>query len=166
MEIQAFVPHLTFDGPFEARLATPEDVDEMLPVELVSQSAPWPRRVFEREFEVEFSRVWIVDWKEEDAASPIAAYLVFWVVHDEVHVLNVVVHPDARRRGLARRLLEDLIEIARREKASLISLEFRVSNEAARGLYESLGFVPIGSRSEYYADNQEDAEVMALLLSD
>jgi ribosomal-protein-alanine N-acetyltransferase len=47
----------------------------------------------------------------------------------------------------------------------MLSLELRVSNVPARKLYESLGFVEIGSRANYYADNQEDAEVMALLLS-
>ncbi len=165
MDVNAFTPDLELEGPFAARLVRTDDLDALVALEATSQAAPWTERVFARELELDFSRTWVVDWTDDHAPSPIAAYLVFWLVHDEVHVLNVVVHPDARRRGLARTLLEKLISISEQQGASMLSLELRVSNVPARKLYESLGFVEIGSRANYYADNQEDAEVMALLLS-
>lgn len=165
LDVDAFIPDFALEGPFEARVATSEDVDLLVPVEQLSQSAPWTRRVFVREFGLDISQAWLVEWTDADAPWPVAAYLVFWLVHDEIHVLNVVVHPEARRRGLARRMLENLIERGEEQGAAIVSLELRVGNDAARRLYESLGFVPIGARSNYYADNQEDAEVMALLLS-
>lgn len=151
------------DG-FAVRDGDLEDVDDLLVIEELSQGAPWTRRVFEKEFDLDFSRTWVVEWLDDDAACKLAGYLVFWLVHDEVHVLNVVIHPQARRRGLALTLLRELIDIANRERAALISLEVRVGNEGAQALYRGLGFIPIGRRANYYADNHEDADVLALLL--
>lgn len=162
----AFVPQLELPAGFNARLANDADLDDLVVVEGLSQGAPWTRRVFEKEFDLDFSRAWVVDWTAPDAPCRLAAYLIFWLVHDEVHVLNVVVHPEARRRGLAIALLNELIDIAEAEKAAVISLEVRVGNTPAQALYRGLGFIPIGRRANYYADNHEDADVLALVLDD
>ena len=159
-----YAPPATLGGGFRPRHASADDIDDLVEVELLSQAAPWSHRVFEKELALDFSRLWLVPWDEPAAVDRVAAYLVFWLVHDEVHVLNVVVHPGARRRGLARSLMTELVARASQQRASLISLEVRVSNTAARGLYDALGFVQIGRRPQYYADNGEDADVLALLL--
>lgn len=164
MNPEAFEPTFTLPMGFVAREADLDDIPALLVVEHLSQGAPWTRRVFEKEFDLEFSRTWVVEWHEDDAPCLIAAYLVFWLVHDELHVLNVVVHPEARRRGLAYALMSQLIRIGEREHAALVSLEVRVGNTAAQQLYRGLGFVPIGRRPNYYADNHEDADVLVLLL--
>ena len=159
-----FEPDLELEAPFSVRVGTRADLQELVHVESLSQGAPWTERVFEKEFGLDFSKIWIVDWDEEGAAADVAAYLIFWIVHDEVHVLNVVTHPSARRRGLARSLMDELVRLAEQERASIISLEVRVGNEAAQALYRSMGFIPIGTRENYYADNYEDADVLALIL--
>jgi len=75
---------------------------------------------------------------------------------DEIEVLNVAVHPDFRRRGIARKLLLPLLQRANGE----ILLEVRESNAAARQLYEALGFIAVGRRAGYYEVSREDGIVM------
>jgi ribosomal-protein-alanine N-acetyltransferase len=102
----------------------------------------------------------------EGPASPgeaggIRAYCAFRLVLDEVHVMNVTVAPGHRRRGLARRLLGFALRRAARSGARRALLELRAGNQAALGLYESLGFARLGVRRGYYSEPTEDALVLA-----
>jgi ribosomal-protein-alanine N-acetyltransferase len=81
-------------------------------------------------------------------------------VADEVHVVNVAVHTEFRRRGIARVLLQAVFDAARERGMTIATLEVRFHNLAAITLYESLGFQKIAIRKRYYADNGEDAVVM------
>ena len=92
------------------------------------------------------------------------AFCNYWLVRDEVHLLNIATHPDRRRRGYARFLMEHLLGFARRHKCRYITLEVRRSNEAALGLYRAYGFEPVGVRPNYYIEDREDAIVMLLEL--
>lgn len=78
---------------------------------------------------------------------------------DEAHVTNIAVDPNRRREGFARRILAHLAETAIDRGAQALTLEVRVSNEAALGLYRDFGFAPAGIRQRYY-ENSEDALVM------
>jgi ribosomal-protein-alanine N-acetyltransferase len=89
-------------------------------------------------------------------------YLIYWLVAGEMHILNLAVHPDCRRQGIARALLQEGLRRARAQDAEVAWLEVRPSNQAAQALYESFGFQKVGRRPRYYADNQEDAMLMAL----
>jgi ribosomal-protein-alanine N-acetyltransferase len=75
---------------------------------------------------------------------------------DELEILNVAVDPPFRRRGVARRLVEQLLANFRGN----VYLEVRASNVAARKLYHSLGFEAIGVRNDYYQAPGESAIVM------
>jgi ribosomal-protein-alanine N-acetyltransferase len=75
------------------------------------------------------------------------------------HVMNVAVDPDARRLGVATRLLEGLLEHID-EPEPRLTLEVRRSNAPAIALYAGLGFLPAGFRRRYYQDNGEDALIM------
>ena len=89
----------------------------------------------------------------------------FWQrVLDEAHLLNIAVDPEFRRRGIARRLLEKMIQICKDDGVMVIQLEVRKSNIPAIELYRSLGFVEVGVRKGYYEDNGEDALLMDLYL--
>src|SRR3954469_17617713 len=79
---------------------------------------------------------------------------------DAWHVMNVAVAPEHQRRGIASALLERLFEITRDDERRGYTLEVRVSNEDAIGLYEKLGFESRGIRRGYYTDNREDALIM------
>ena len=80
------------------------------------------------------------------------------------HVLNVATHPAHRRRGLARRLLRHVDDVARAEGCRYITLEVRRSNHGAIRLYRKYGFRPVGIRPNYYVEDNEDAIVMLLEL--
>lgn len=82
-----------------------------------------------------------------------------WFTHDEAHVTNVAVHPDARRSGVASALMLALADEAISRGCAAWTLEVRVSSEGAQELYRKFGFVPAGVRKKYY-DNVEDAIVM------
>lgn len=86
------------------------------------------------------------------------------VVLDEAEVLTVVVHPEARRRGLGRSLLEALTAQWRRHGVTRAFLEVRDSNAPAIALYEAMGWTQCGRRPGYYAtdDGREDARLLEL----
>lgn len=85
------------------------------------------------------------------------AYLILWLVGEEVQVQNLAVHPGFRRRGLGRHLLRLGLAEAAARGAKVATLEVRPSNLAARRLYLSLGFVQTGRRPGYYQTEKEDA---------
>lgn len=130
------------------------DVSEVLAVENVSYPNPWPREAFEHELiQNPFSRAMIARTHE----GALAGYCLAWLVVDELHIQNVAVDPDYRQRGLAKRLIEDMLHAAVEAGAEKALLEVRESNEAARRLYRSLGFAEQGRRRRYYTNPVEDA---------
>ena len=92
--------------------------------------------------------------------------LCFWEIGHEIHVTNLAVHPEWRRRGVARRLLATALAEGVVRGVILAFLEVRPSNTRALALYESLGFQVIGRRNGYYFDTGEDALVMEARLGD
>lgn len=147
------------DEVFAIRDATGADLEALMFIENRAHQAPWTREVFERELEIDWSYTWLMESLK--GIRPAVALLVFWVVHDEIHILDVAVDPDYRRKGLAKQLIRALITMAGKNPISLMTLEVRASNEPAQGLYASLGFERLGRRPRYYQDNDEDAWVMS-----
>jgi ribosomal-protein-alanine N-acetyltransferase len=99
-----------------------------------------------------------------DGESAARAFLLAWLVSEELHVLSVATVPEFRRRGLGRALLAYAIDFARSRGGRIVLLEVRPSNHAARELYAAFGFVTARVRPHYYADNMEDAIEMTLAL--
>jgi [ribosomal protein S18]-alanine N-acetyltransferase len=135
-------------------------VPEVLRIEQALFPAPWTEGMFLQEVEEKWlsrSFVGIID-------GVVAGYIVSWLMRDEVHILNLAVAPAFQRRGYARRLLVHMIDVARAEQCRLVTLEVRVSNTAAKLLYHTMAFAPVGIRRRYYHDNNEDALVMTLRL--
>jgi ribosomal-protein-alanine N-acetyltransferase len=155
------------DDGLWVREADADDLIAILAIEQKAHPTPWTQDVFERELGLEMSSMWVATRTKSAnhrSGSEVAGFLVFWVVHDEVHILNVAVDPTIRRQGIATAVIEHLVETARHHKASFVTLEVRETNQAAMGLYESLGFDIIGQRVAYYADTGEDAYIMSCLL--
>ena len=73
---------------------------------------------------------------------------------------HTAVHPDFRRMGYGRRILEALVDMAKANSMTLMTLEVRRSNLAAQALYHQCGFLDVGYRKRYYEDNKEDALIM------
>lgn len=149
---------------FELRRMTPVDLESVLRVERLAFQHPWSRELFERELLHDWSTILLAVPPDTSTAAPIYGFVIYWLVHDEVHILNVAVDPHQRRRGIARRLMLGAIEQGRGHCARLVTLEVRQSNMSAIALYSDLGFRAVGTRPNYYQDEGEDAVVMNLNL--
>jgi ribosomal-protein-alanine N-acetyltransferase len=90
--------------------------------------------------------------------------VIFWLVHDELHILNVATSPEHRRRGVGRALMTAAVQRGRQQGCALATLEVRKTNQPAIELYRSLGFRSVGIRPNYYVEEGEDAVVMLLRL--
>ena len=134
-----------------------KDLDEIMVIEEACFPTPWPRQVFDMELKSprSFARVTRID-------GVIVGYIVSWMIYDEVHVLNIAVHPDFRRMGIGENMLRDCLDFFLRKGAKHAILEVRRGNLGAKRLYEKLGFRSIGIRRGYYVDTGEDAIVMML----
>ena len=88
----------------------------------------------------------------------------YWLVADELHILNIATHPEARRQGHGAQLLRHILELARLASYKTVELEVRRSNLAAQALYHRFQFRQVGMRARYYEDNGEDAILMTLSL--
>jgi [ribosomal protein S18]-alanine N-acetyltransferase len=135
------------------------DIDAVMEIERLSFRAPWSRNVFLEELGREWARVDIV---RDVETGGVVAFANYWLVADELHILNVAVHPQARRQGNATRLLAHMVEVARLNSCRCMTLEVRRSNAVAQGLYRRFAFRAVGVRPNYYAEDQEDAIVMLL----
>ena len=97
-------------------------------------------------------------------SAPIAGYIVARETAGELHINNVAVRAEYRRRGIGSALLNRVLDEARRRKANAAFLEVRSANLAAQTLYEKSGFKAIARRADYYSEPREDAVVMTLVL--
>lgn len=143
------------------------DLDDVMEIERHSFRAPWSRQVFLEELDRDWAHVDVVKERSPTGgAGRVVAFCNYWLVRDEVHILNIATHPDERRKGHASRLLAHVIEFARRHRCRYVTLEVRRSNHGAIKLYRSFGFRPVGIRPNYYVEDNEDAIVMLLELPD
>lgn len=133
------------------------DLDEVIGIENRSFVAPWSKRLFLETLSFPLSYNLVIRKKVD---NKVAGYAHFYVIGDEVQVLNIAVAPEARREGLAMRLLRHAIEELRGRGAREFFLEVREGNAEAIRLYGRLGFMKVGRRKKYYRETNEDALVM------
>jgi [ribosomal protein S18]-alanine N-acetyltransferase len=131
-------------------------VPQVLDIERRVYPRPWTMTLFLSEIVQRSTRYYIV----ARVRRRVVGYAGLMVFGDEAHVTNIAVDPDVHRRKVAARLLFALITEARRRGASACTLEVRVANHAAQGLYHQFGFAPVGIRKNYYAETGEDALIM------
>ena len=133
-----------------------EDLDEVQAIELASFSTPWPENAYRSELMTNRLASYLVARID----GRIVAYGGMWLMVDEAHITTFAVHPGWRRQRIGERLLLAFLDLARDRHAREATLEVRLSNLAARRLYEKYGFRPVGLRPRYYSDNNEDALIM------
>ncbi len=139
------------------RVTDDQDLDAIVALESESFTNPWSRETLEwelRNSDVTFIYVLRLDERT------IAAFCVCWIIFDELHINTLAVAPGERRRGLATALLKHVMAEAARRHAGRATLEVRASNDAARKLYESLGFRATAIRPHYYTNPEEDALIL------
>ncbi|HEU0242578.1 MAG TPA: ribosomal protein S18-alanine N-acetyltransferase [Candidatus Limnocylindrales bacterium] len=135
---------------------TVADLPSVQLIERASFTTPWPPQAYRQELESNRLAAYLVGLIGEE----IVAYGGIWLMVDEAHVTTFAVHPRYRRRRIGERLLLSLLDLSVDRHAREATLEVRLSNLAARRLYEKYGFRPVGLRPRYYSDNQEDALIM------
>jgi len=145
------------------RDATNRDLTKIMEIERLAFAHPWSFDSFLRELSLPFSRVVVATSVSANGSETMLGYLCRWLVADECHILNVAVHRELRRSGIARALMAEAINEAKAKNIRLVTLEVRRSNVAARSLYRKLNFEERRLRTNYYGPG-EDALVMELHL--
>jgi [ribosomal protein S18]-alanine N-acetyltransferase len=140
------------------------DIVEIIAIENDSYPTPWSENIFRNEITSPISRI-LVGRTAKRVIGGVWGYIVYWRVDDEVHLHNVAVRRDMRRKRIASRLLEEAIRRCRWEGARRATLEVRRSNLPAQKMYEKFGFTVEGIRPGYYMDTGEDALIMWVDLS-
>jgi ribosomal-protein-alanine N-acetyltransferase len=135
------------------------DIPEVLKIERISFTTPWNETAFYNEIyhPHALSKVAVIRDK-------VIGYICVRHIINECHILNLAVHPDLRRRGVATALVRETLDELREMGCRFLYLEVRASNTEAREFYEHLGFRPVGVRRNYYTLPTEDALVMVLEL--
>jgi ribosomal-protein-alanine N-acetyltransferase len=162
--------------PYRVEPMTLADVSQVMEIESVAFSSPWSARAYRYEItQNEHSLMLVVReipstatllqkalWRA-GLAQPkaVLGYAGAWFLVDEIHVATIAVDPRWRGRGLGELLLLSLLERGIKRTARRATLEVRVSNLVAQGLYHRYGFQIISTNRRYYSDNNEDAYIMA-----
>ena len=139
----------------ELRRLVLDNLDAIDEIERRAYPTPWSRSMFASELAKPTS-ICLGAFEGEQ----LVGYMINSRYVDAWHVMNVAVDPDLQRRGIATALLERLFELTSGDQRRGYTLEVRVSNATAIGLYERLGFTSRGLRRGYYTDNREDALIM------
>ncbi len=137
-----------------------DDLFEVMEIEKEAFSDPWTFEMFYSELFNSFSHLWGL----REISGKLIGYICFWRVVDETHILNLAVHKQYRRKGMASKILMLAIDCWKRDGVKTVLLEVRRSNKVAQELYKKFGFHVIVSRTRYYKSPVEDAFVMALEL--
>lgn len=149
------------DAPAALRPMVLADLDDVVAIEQRGYEFPWTRSIFEDCLRVGYC-CWLLEWERVAAG-----HAVMSVAAGEAHMLNLCIDPALHRRGLGRSLLDHMLDLAVRHRATILFLEVRPSNDAALALYAHAGFNEVGVRRNYYPARvaREDAIIMARQLS-
>lgn len=140
------------------RASGADDLSEVEALQRRSFTNPWGADALRWELNnTDVARLYLM---RAQPGGTLVAYCACWMIFDELHINSLAVDERWRRRGLARRLLDDVFRDAVRAGARSATLEVRQSNRAARALYERLGFTVEAVRRDYYQEPREDALVL------
>lgn len=144
--------------------ATPDMLSDILALEEACFSSPWTRKMLEAELTGnQFARFLVARHGETTKTQPtIIGYHCFWIVFEELRLMNVAVRESMRRKGVGEALVTEALRQGLEQAATRAVLEVRASNHPARSLYARLGFVQVGSRPRYYTNPIEDAVLMEM----
>lgn len=136
-----------------------EHVTQVAALERLCFADPWSEKSIASELNNPLA-LWLVAVEEEE----VVGYIGSQTVPDESDMMNVAVHPDHRRRGIAEALVTALCDALKERGSVSLTLEVRSSNEPAKAMYEKLGFGLAGRRPNYYRNPKEDALILRKIL--
>ncbi|MDC3414232.1 ribosomal protein S18-alanine N-acetyltransferase [Aquibacillus sp. 3ASR75-11] len=138
------------------RKMTMNDLEQVLKLEIASFAKPWTKDIFYNEIQRnQFATYYVLETEKK-----IIGYCGLWMIIDEAQITNIAIYPAYRGKKFGQMLFQYVLNQAKIQGANKLSLEVRVSNEAAKSMYKKFGLVPGGMRKNYYTDNNEDAIVM------
>jgi len=132
-----------------------DNIPAILEIEQVSFSTPWSKESFLNEIYKKYAFSKVAVFEEN-----IVGYICTNYLLHESHILNLAVHPDFRRRGVATILMNEAIRELKEKGCVFIYLEVRISNTGAQIFYERFGFKVETIRKKYYGNPDEDALLM------
>ncbi|NIV31009.1 MAG: ribosomal protein S18-alanine N-acetyltransferase [Anaerolineae bacterium] len=139
-----------------------EDLPLVQEIDQLSFPTPWSAQSYRYELlKNPVSQLFVAE-KVRGKQREVVGYVGLWEFQDEGHISTLAVHPDHRREGIGRSLLEVAFQALAKRGIDKVSLEVRESNEAAQHLYREYGFKSVGRRRGYYRSTQEDALIMLL----
>ncbi len=133
----------------------PGDVFRVTDIEGICFSDPWSLESIKAGLESSLDT-----WLVLEEGGDLLGYCVFRIIAGEGELLRIAVLPEYRGRGLAKKLMDQMVEYSRGKKAKSMSLEVRETNKKARNLYRSYGFEEETIRKNYYQDPKENAVIM------
>ena len=136
---------------------TTAHVAQVAELEKLCFADPWSENSIRSEVDNVLS-LWMVAMD----GDRVVGYVGSQTVCGETDMMNIAVHPDYRRRGIAESLVDVLIRELKNRGSVCLTLEVRASNDPAIGLYEKLGFREVGLRKNYYRNPREDARILRL----
>jgi ribosomal-protein-alanine N-acetyltransferase len=128
----------------------------VLKIEAQVYPRPWSLGLFLSELALRQTRVYVV----AKVGTTVVGYGGLMLVAGDGHVTTIAVDPDWHRQGIGTRLLLALHRAGVAHGCTGLTLEVRVSNEAAQAMYRRFGYAPAGIRKNYYSETNEDALVM------
>ncbi len=146
---------------FRIRRMTLADLPQVMAIENQAFSNPWSVDMVKKELTQDWSTVLLAE-AVGPAGWELRGFAIFWLVANEVHVLNVATDTTYRRQGIGRQVMNAVLAHGRQQKCFMATLEVRRSNIAALALYTALGFRAVGMRPNYYTDDREDAVIMIM----
>jgi ribosomal-protein-alanine N-acetyltransferase len=150
-------------APVRIRPMRLDDIDQVILIDRLSFSLPWPASAFRHELlNNPASLLWVAEVDLSDGTLIVVGAVVVWMIMDEAHIATLAVHPDYRRQGISQQLLVIVLRQAIEHQAALATLEVRANNLAAQALYKKFRFEVVGRRPRYYQDNYEDALIMTI----
>ena len=99
-------------------------------------------------------------WLVAEENQTVCGYIGSQTVLDETDMMNIAVHPECRRRGIATALIAELVHQLRERGSHILRLEVRESNAPAIALYEAMGFTRLGLRKNYYRNPKENGLIL------
>ena len=132
---------------------------EIIEIEGDSFPSPWSENIFRGEMKNPIARM-LVGRDHLLPGKAVAGYVVYWQVADEMHLHNIAVRKDQRKKRVASLLLRAAIRASQLEGARSVTLEVRRSNLPAQKMYEKFGFSVKGVRPGYYSETGEDALIL------
>lgn len=138
---------------------SPSHVGEIARLEKECFSTPWSEDGLKSELNNAIARFFVAT-----CAGEIAGYVGAHNVLGEVYITNVAVFEKFRRKGVAKKLIDALLESAKAENGNFVTLEVRESNIPAVSLYEKCGFEKVGERKNFYEKPRENAVLMTYFI--